>query len=38
MQALLLCVVPYLIFDLIKILAAAAVVVPIKKMLRRMKQ
>ena len=37
-QALLLCVVPYLIFDLIKILAAAAVVVPIKKMLRRMKQ
>ena len=37
-QALALCVVPYLIFDLIKILAAAAVVVPIKKMLRRMKQ
>ncbi len=34
-QALLVCVVPYLIFDLIKILAAAAVTVPVRKIVRR---
>lgn len=34
-QALLICVVPYLIFDMIKILAAAMLVVPINKILRR---
>jgi len=34
-QALLVCVVPYLIFDLIKILAAAAVAVPVRKIVRR---
>ena len=33
-QALLVCVVPYLLFDMIKIIAAAAVVLPIKKILR----
>lgn len=37
-QALLVCVVPYLIFDMIKIAAAAAVVLPMKKMLRRIEQ
>ncbi len=37
-QALLVCVVPYLIFDLIKILAAAAVAVPIRKIVRRMER
>ena len=35
LQALLICVVPYLILDMIKIAAAAAVVLPMKKMLRR---
>ena len=34
-QALLVCVAPYLIFDMIKIVAAATVALPIKKMLRR---
>lgn len=37
-RALLVCVVPYLPFDMIKIFAAAAVAVPIKKILRRIKQ
>ena len=37
-QALLVCVAPYLIFDMIKIVAAAAVALPIKKMLRRIEQ
>ena len=37
-QALVVCVVPYLIFDIIKIVAAAAAVLPIKKMLRRIEQ
>ena len=36
MQALLVCVVPYLLFELIKILAAVAVAVPIRKVLRKM--
>ena len=35
-QVLLICVVPYLIFDLIKILVAAAIAVPIKKIIWRM--
>ena len=33
-QALLVCVVPYLLFDLVKILAAAAVAGPVKRILR----
>ena len=33
---LLVCVVPYLLFDMIKIIVATAVVMPIKKILRRM--
>jgi len=37
-QALLVCVVPYLILDTIKIAAAVAVVLPMKKMLRRIEQ
>ena len=37
-QALLVCVAPYLLFDMIKIFAAAAVAVPIKKILWRIKQ
>ena len=37
-QALLVCVVPYLIFDSIKIFAAAAIAVPIRKILRRIEQ
>ena len=37
-QALLICVVPYLIFDMIKILAAAAVAVPVRKIVRRIEQ
>ena len=35
-QALLVCVVPYLLFDMIKIIVVTAVVMPIKKILRRM--
>lgn len=34
-QALLVCVVPYLVFDMVKILAVAAIAVPIRKILRR---
>ena len=34
-QALLICVVPYLLFDMIKIMMAAVTAVPVKKILRR---
>ena len=34
-QAILICIVPYLLFDAVKIFAAAAVAVPVEKMLRR---
>ena len=34
-QALLTCVVPYLLFDVIKILVAAAIVLPVRKIVRR---
>lgn len=37
-QALLVCVVPYLIFDVLKIFAAAAIAVPVRKILRRIEQ
>lgn len=37
-QVLLVCVVPYLLFDMIKIIVATAVVMPIKKILRRIEQ
>lgn len=37
-QAFLVCVMPYLIFDTIKILAAAAVALPIKRILRRIER
>ena len=37
-QALLVCVVPYVVFDLIKILAVAAIAVPIRKNLRRIER
>jgi len=37
-QALLVCVVPYLIFDAVKILAVAAVAAPIRKILRKIEQ
>lgn len=36
MQALLVCVVPYMAFDLIKILAVAAIAEPVKRILRNM--
>ena len=38
MQALVICVVPYLIFDIIKIVAAAAIVLPMQRILRRIEQ
>lgn len=38
MQALLVCVAPYLIFDIIKIFAATAIAVPVRKILRRIEQ
>ena len=34
LQSLLICVVPYLVFDLLKILAVAAVAEPVKRILR----
>ncbi len=34
-QALLLCVVPYILFDVIKILLAAWVVIPVRKILKK---
>ena len=37
-QALVVCVVPYLIFDVIKIIVAAAVSAPVRKLLRRIEQ
>lgn len=37
-QALLLCVVPYLLFDGMKLFAAAAVAVPVRKIIRRIEQ
>lgn len=37
-QAILICVVPYLAFDVIKICGAAALAVPVKKILRRIEQ
>ncbi len=37
-QALVICVVPYLIFDMIKIFAAAAIVVPVRNIVRRIEQ
>ena len=38
MQALVICVVPYLIFDIIKIFAATAMVLPMQRILRRIEQ
>jgi len=38
LQALLVCVVPYLIFDAIKILAAAVIAVPVQRIVRRIEQ
>jgi len=38
MQALVICVVPYLIFDITKIFAAAAMVLPMQRILRRIEQ
>ena len=38
MQALLVCVVPYVAFDMIKILAVAVIAVPIRKILRRIER
>ena len=37
-QALLVCVVPYLVFDSIKILAAAVLAVPVQRIVRRIEQ
>lgn len=37
-QAFFVCVMPYLIFDTIKVLAATAIALPIKRILRRMEQ
>lgn len=37
-QALLVCVVPYVVFDMIKILAVAAIAGPIRKILRRIER
>lgn len=37
-QAFFVCVVPYLIFDAVKIFVAAAVIVPIRKIVRRIEQ
>jgi biotin transporter BioY len=37
-QALLVCVVPYLLFDVIKIIAAASIAIPIQRILRRIEQ
>ena len=37
-QALLVCVVPYLLFDFMKILAAAAIAMPLQRIVRRIEQ
>jgi len=37
-QALLVCVVPYLLFDVIKIITAASIAIPIQRILRRIEQ